>query len=75
VLSSKKNFDSCEVAAHSWNRFGVANEETVQHPDIFVCRGLRLSWPEFWTLGTTAENSSGKSLLPRFASLPADPFR
>jgi len=43
-----KKFTSCELAAHTWNRFGVGNEETVDHPDIFVCRGLRQSWPEFW---------------------------
>ena len=42
-------FKSCDVVAHTWNRFGVANEETVRHPDIFLCRGLRQSWPEFWT--------------------------
>jgi hypothetical protein len=41
-------FTSCEVAAHATNPFDVANEETVEHPDIFVCRGLRESWPEFW---------------------------
>jgi 4-amino-4-deoxy-L-arabinose transferase-like glycosyltransferase len=41
-------FSSCQLAAHSWNRFKVPNEETLQHPDIFVCRGLLQSWPEFW---------------------------
>jgi len=41
-------FESFELAAHSWNRYGVANEETTRHPDIFVCRRLRLGWPEFW---------------------------
>jgi 4-amino-4-deoxy-L-arabinose transferase-like glycosyltransferase len=41
-------FESCQVAGHTWNKFGVRNEETVQHPDIFACRGLRQSWPEFW---------------------------
>lgn len=41
-------FESCEVAGHTGNPFGVANEESVDHPDIFVCRGLRQSWPEFW---------------------------
>jgi hypothetical protein len=41
-------FVSCQLAAHSWNRFGIANEETVDHPDIFVCRTLRRPWPEFW---------------------------
>ncbi len=44
----EKNFASCQLAGHTWNRFGVENEETSDHPDIFVCRGLRQSWPEFW---------------------------
>ena len=44
----EKNFAACQLAAHSWNRFQVQNEETVQHPDIFVCRGLLQSWPDFW---------------------------
>jgi hypothetical protein len=41
-------FAACEVAGHTWNRYGVGNEETLRHPDIFVCRHLRESWPEFW---------------------------
>jgi hypothetical protein len=41
-------FEYSEVAARSWNRYGIANEETTRHPDIFLCRGLRLGWPEFW---------------------------
>jgi 4-amino-4-deoxy-L-arabinose transferase-like glycosyltransferase len=41
-------FDSVTLAAPSRNRYGVANEETTRHPDIFVCRGFRESWPEFW---------------------------
>ena len=44
----EQEFTSCDLAAHTWNRFGIANEETTQHPDIFVCRGLRKGWPEFW---------------------------
>jgi 4-amino-4-deoxy-L-arabinose transferase-like glycosyltransferase len=44
----EKNFESCELAGHIRNRHGVANEETVSHPDIFVCRRLRRAWPEFW---------------------------
>jgi len=43
-----KNFESCRLAAHVWNRYGVLNEETKDHPDIFVCGGPRKSWPEFW---------------------------
>ena len=44
----ENKFATCEVAGHTWNRFGIANEETRNHPDIFVCRHLRESWPEFW---------------------------
>jgi hypothetical protein len=45
----QKHFASCQLVGHTWNRYGVKNEETVDHPDIFVCRGLRESWPEFWS--------------------------
>ncbi|HEY4284993.1 MAG TPA: glycosyltransferase family 39 protein [Chthoniobacterales bacterium] len=41
-------FDSFEMAAQSRNRYGVANEESRDHPEIFVCRGFRKNWPEFW---------------------------
>jgi hypothetical protein len=27
---------------------GAGNEETREHPDIFVCGGPRKPWPEFW---------------------------
>jgi hypothetical protein len=38
----------CSVVGHTWNRYGVKNEETEDHPDIYVCRGLKEQWPEFW---------------------------
>jgi hypothetical protein len=44
----EKHFASCELAARAWNRWGVANEETVENPDIFVCRELKGGWEEFW---------------------------
>ena len=44
----QRRFRSCELAGRTWNRYGVANEETVEDPDIFVCRGLRESWEAFW---------------------------
>jgi Dolichyl-phosphate-mannose-protein mannosyltransferase len=37
-----------ELAGHVTNRYGVQNEETKDHPDIFVCRRFKKSWPEFW---------------------------
>ena len=44
----ERNFESCQVAGEVRNRYHVVNEETRDHPVIFVCRGLRPSWPEFW---------------------------
>jgi hypothetical protein len=42
------NFASCQLAGHPWNRYGTANEETIENSDMFVCRGLRQPWPAFW---------------------------
>ncbi len=47
-LFLRNHFTSCEFAGHNGNRFGVANEEAIAHPDIYVCRGLRQSWQQFW---------------------------
>ena len=44
----ERHFTSCQLAGHTPNPYGVANEETSDHPDIFVCRGLLQSWPDFW---------------------------
>jgi hypothetical protein len=41
-------FASCVVRGRVWNRYGVMNEETIEDPEIFVCRGLKGSWEEFW---------------------------
>ena len=43
-----KHFASCELVGHTGNRYGVPNEELEDHPNIFVCRGLKQRWPEFW---------------------------
>jgi 4-amino-4-deoxy-L-arabinose transferase-like glycosyltransferase len=43
----KQYFDSCEVAGHVTNPWGILNEET-GHPEIYLCRKLRWSWPDFW---------------------------
>lgn len=45
---AERNFNSCRVAAHTWNRYGIANEETSDHPDILVCGPPRQGWPELW---------------------------
>jgi hypothetical protein len=41
-------FATCSLAGHITNRYGVENEETRDHPDIFVCRSPRESWDTLW---------------------------
>jgi 4-amino-4-deoxy-L-arabinose transferase-like glycosyltransferase len=43
-----RHFATCELAGHAWNRYGVKNEDTEDHPDIFVCGALRGGWQELW---------------------------
>jgi hypothetical protein len=45
---ANRAFTSCQLAGHNGNLEVVKNEESQDHPDIFVCGGPRLSWPEFW---------------------------
>jgi hypothetical protein len=40
--------EQVELAGHITNPYGVLNEETRDHPDIFICRGFKKNWPEFW---------------------------
>lgn len=39
--------EECEVAGTITNPYGVENDLRTP-PDIFICRGLRISWPELW---------------------------
>jgi hypothetical protein len=41
-------FESCHLAAHTWNSYGIDNEESFERPDIYVCGQPKLGWPEFW---------------------------
>ena len=41
-------FTSCRLAGHNGNREGIRNEESREHPDIFVCGPARLPWSELW---------------------------
>jgi 4-amino-4-deoxy-L-arabinose transferase-like glycosyltransferase len=43
-----ENFESCRLAGHTWNPYGIKNEETEDHPDIYVCGPPKQGWPEFW---------------------------
>lgn len=44
----RRLFGSCEVAARNTNPFGVENEESRDHPDILLCRNLRVPWTVYW---------------------------
>jgi 4-amino-4-deoxy-L-arabinose transferase-like glycosyltransferase len=45
---AERAFMGCRLAGHNGNSYGVKNEESQVHPDIFVCGGPRKAWPEFW---------------------------
>jgi hypothetical protein len=44
-------FSDCYLAGHVHIPYGVRNEESKYHPDIFVCGHLRGTWPEVWAHG------------------------
>jgi len=44
-------FTGCRLADHSGNAWGVVNEESRDHPDIFVCGAARKPWSELWSHG------------------------
>ena len=46
--NADRRYTACRVAGHNQNSLGVQNEESRDHPDIFVCGPPRLPWPEFW---------------------------
>jgi hypothetical protein len=39
---------SVTLAGHTPNPHGIENEETRDHPDIFICRGLKPGLREIW---------------------------
>jgi 4-amino-4-deoxy-L-arabinose transferase-like glycosyltransferase len=41
-------FASCQVAAQLWNPYGVANDIFRDRDLVYVCRNIRVPWPEFW---------------------------
>lgn len=52
IGNSRENVDriftGCRLAGHNGNAEGIENEESRDHPDIFVCGSPRLPWPELW---------------------------
>lgn len=47
--AAENAFTGCRLAGHNGNSLGVKNEESGDHPDIFVCGPPRLPWPQFWS--------------------------
>lgn len=45
---AERFFAACALAGQITNRFGVENEETMFHPNIFVCQNPRQPWPLLW---------------------------
>ena len=41
-------FTGCRLAGHNGNAEGVHNEESEDHPDIFLCGPPRKPWAEVW---------------------------
>ncbi len=41
-------FTNCKLAGHITNRHDVLNEETEDHPDIWLCGHPRLPWEKLW---------------------------
>jgi hypothetical protein len=46
--SADRKFSGCRLAGHNGNSLGIKNEESEDHPDVFVCGPPRESWPVFW---------------------------
>lgn len=45
---AERLFDRCAIAARNSNPLDVENEESRDHPDILVCRNLKMPWPKYW---------------------------
>lgn len=41
-------FATCETAGKVSMPYGVENEISLYRPEVFICRGLKLPWPQFW---------------------------
>jgi 4-amino-4-deoxy-L-arabinose transferase-like glycosyltransferase len=44
----ESTFESCKLAGHNGNPYGIKNEESEDHPDIYLCGPPRDPWPKFW---------------------------
>jgi hypothetical protein len=46
--AAEQFFESCTQVGQVTNRFNVENEETEDHPTIWLCRQPRLPWEQMW---------------------------
>jgi hypothetical protein len=46
--SADRAFAGCRLARRNGNPYGIQNEESEVHAEIFVCGPPRQPWPEFW---------------------------
>jgi hypothetical protein len=43
-----KIFAACEAAAQLSNPYGIVNQAIGDRNEVYVCRNIRVPWPEFW---------------------------
>jgi len=43
-----REFTACRIAGRNGNSLGVENEESSDHPDIYLCGPPKQPWPVFW---------------------------
>jgi len=43
-----QNFESCQLADHLSNPYGIDNRAIDGYNEVYVCRSLRWPWPVFW---------------------------
>jgi hypothetical protein len=43
-----REFTACRISGHNGNSLGIHNEESNDHPDIYVCGPPKKGWLEFW---------------------------
>lgn len=46
--SIERHFGTCKVVGHNGNRYGIDNEESREHPDIYLCGPPLGGWEAFW---------------------------
>ncbi|HTS11053.1 MAG TPA: glycosyltransferase family 39 protein [Candidatus Limnocylindrales bacterium] len=45
----ERHFGTCQPVGHNGNRYGIKNEESEDHPIIYLCGAPIGGWPAFWS--------------------------